>query len=405
MKKMIVAILLVLFACQAPGSSIHLQESENEETNSASEVSEDISLEIDEVPLFALNRETEGFELEGIHFFGESLRVALKEGEPLRYSLKNTKEEIVAKGAYGKANNGGILLGGLPTGRFYLFLDGQPVTVAADFSDTWYTVTRKGHAHKVSVKEAHGLVALEVKRVRKLPKNIYDILIDPGHGGMDTGTSGNGLLESEEVLKLSLYMAKRFEDHGLKVKLTRDGDYEMAGEGNYHAIESPYYANGRVEQAYRHQAKYLISNHLNAVGGGVMAEGYEVYTSILTDDSWSGHVSTALATSGRTARDSLLNDYRVSKGSFKKWSKDDPTRDYLYILRESGGVLSQSTAIVKYNPAYEEIPLHGAEAMLVEYAYIDNPDEATQWMQHYEEWAEAVVLGTLNYLGIEYKER
>lgn len=377
-------------------------------------VSRAISLEMEDSPYqlffeserFLADKEQERVEVEGVHFFGESLHVKLAEGSPVQYSFQNKKGVVVAEGLYDSPNNGGISLATLPVGRYFLYLDGCGATVEPGLSERWYTVTRKGFAHKIQLSRSyHGRLAVEVEAVKKLPKQVYDILIDPGHGGMDTGTSGNGLIESEEVLTLSLYMASRFEDHGLKVKLSRDGDYESAGAGNYHHIESPYYDNGRVEQAYRHQAKYLISNHLNAVGGGILVEGYEVYTSILTDDKWSSTVSKALCSTGRTVRDSLQNEYRVSKGSFKKWSQDAPDKDYLYILRESGGVLSKSTSLVKYNPAYEEVPLHGAEAMLVEYAYIDNPAEAQLWNQHAEAWAEAVIKGTLEYLGITYKER
>ncbi|MCL1949649.1 MAG: N-acetylmuramoyl-L-alanine amidase [Turicibacter sp.] len=344
-----------------------------------------------------------------VSYLGESLHLGLADAVPRSYTLKNAQGETGASGSYGHQNNGGIPLAEVAPGVYYVLLDGLPVIWGEVPVDSWHTVSRHGFSHRIRPKSEHGLLALEVALVEQLPIEVYDLAIDPGHGGMDTGTTGDGFYESHEALKISKYMAKRFEEHGLKVRLTRDGDYDPGLDEEYHYVETPYYDGGRVEQVYRYQAKYLISNHLNAVGGGVMAEGFEIYTSVMTDDSWSASVAEKLAGSGRVARDSLQNEYRVSKGSFKKWSNDfygaGQQRDYLFMLRETGGVRSGATALGRYNPAsYPSIPLHGAEGMLIEYAYIDNPVEARLWEAQYKEWAEAVVEGTLAYLGIDYQQ-
>lgn len=366
---------------------------------------ENFFLTVDANQFSLVNAAVESYHLQTVRYFGESLHLGVEEVEaPAEYELKNSCGETVAAGKYGTENNGGIPLALLEPGQHYIFLDGKPLQTDQAFSQTWHTVARNGASREAGISQADGLVVLQVAQVKELPPEVYDLIVDPGHGGMDTGTSGNGMLESHEVLEISKYMAERFEDHGLKVKLTRDGDYEPAGPGNFHHVESPYYENGRVEQVYRHQAKYLISNHLNAIGGGIMIEGYEIYTSILTDDAWSSTVSQKLADTGRLAKDSLKNEHRQSLGSYKKLSNEG--KDYLYMLRETGGELSSAANLTKYNPdAYDEMPLYGAEAMLIEYAYIDNPDEAALWQKNYKKWGEAAVKGTLEYLGIDYKEK
>ncbi|HEU4549070.1 MAG TPA: N-acetylmuramoyl-L-alanine amidase [Rhizomicrobium sp.] len=51
------------------------------------------------------------------------------------------------------------------------------------------------------------------------------IVIDPGHGGLDTGTSGvNGLLEKDLVLAEGLRLAKVLKARGYSVYMTRDDD-------------------------------------------------------------------------------------------------------------------------------------------------------------------------------------
>ncbi len=50
------------------------------------------------------------------------------------------------------------------------------------------------------------------------------VVIDPGHGGADSGAvDGNN--EKDAVLAISLQVAKILERHGVKVILTRNGDY------------------------------------------------------------------------------------------------------------------------------------------------------------------------------------
>ena len=152
--------------------------------------------------------------------------------------------------------------------------------------------------------------------VHEVPTDVYDILIDPGHGGLDGGTIAGELTEANEALKLSKYIAGRLEDHGLKVKLTRTEDVDPAGPGKSDYGKSPFYDEGRVEQVYRYQTKYMISNHLNSFDGSL--EGFEVYSSVVTDDDWSSRIATSLKSAGQDPRDSIKSEFRISEGSYKK---------------------------------------------------------------------------------------
>ena len=57
----------------------------------------------------------------------------------------------------------------------------------------------------------------------KLPASVYDISIDPGHGGSDPGAISGKYKEAEIAMKYSAELKQKLEDLGLKVILTRDG--------------------------------------------------------------------------------------------------------------------------------------------------------------------------------------
>ena len=91
-----------------------------------------------------------------------------------------------------------------------------------------------------------------------MDKSIKGIVIDPGHGGEDSGAIGNGIYEKDYNLKISKYMYDRFKELGIPVKLTRDTDIEL----------SPKERTDIVKEAFGDSDDVIvISNHLNAGGG------------------------------------------------------------------------------------------------------------------------------------------
>jgi len=124
---------------------------------------------------------------------------------------------------------------------------------------------------KIRIVKEKDYIKFSIKK-SKLPNAVYDIVIDPGHGGNDTGASGklNGTTyyESELTLEISLLLKKRLEDLGLKVKLTRDSDIFM----------DPYGDEGRAVIVNDYSPKYSLSIHLNSAEGTMSYGGVEVYT-------------------------------------------------------------------------------------------------------------------------------
>lgn len=89
------------------------------------------------------------------------------------------------------------------------------------------------------------------------------VCIDPGHGGNDQGTEGNGLHEKDLTLDISLKLKPMLEYNGINVVLTRDGDYSpghLEGDRNGQL-------RARVDIAEKNKVDLFISIHVNAGGG------------------------------------------------------------------------------------------------------------------------------------------
>ena len=92
----------------------------------------------------------------------------------------------------------------------------------------------------------------------------YDILLDAGHGGNDPGASNKYITEKLLNLTQTLYEMKRYEQHGLNVKMIRTDDTYglMMGPSTESNIRRRAYAIGY----YGVVSKYIYSNHHNSIG-------------------------------------------------------------------------------------------------------------------------------------------
>lgn len=91
------------------------------------------------------------------------------------------------------------------------------------------------------------------------------IVIDPGHGGSNTGTrSARGELEKDYTLDWALRLRPLLETNGWMVLLTRTNDSELT-------------LSERVGFAESAGADLFVSLHFNASGGGDYQSGLETY--------------------------------------------------------------------------------------------------------------------------------
>ncbi len=84
------------------------------------------------------------------------------------------------------------------------------------------------------------------------------VVIDPGHGGEDPGTSANGIVEKDYTLMISKYMADRLNDLGIENALTRESDITLDSNNRPKKAQSLYGSGNDV---------IMVSNHINAGGG------------------------------------------------------------------------------------------------------------------------------------------
>lgn len=67
-----------------------------------------------------------------------------------------------------------------------------------------------------------------IAQSKKLILNNKTIIIDPGHGSKDIGTSYKDIYEKDINLNISLYLKTALEKYGANIILTRDGDYDLS---------------------------------------------------------------------------------------------------------------------------------------------------------------------------------
>lgn len=147
-------------------------------------------------------------------------------------------------------------------------------------------------------------------------KKIY---IDPGHGGSDTGATGNGLIERDINLNMALALSEFLEYLDADVILSRE-DNEIKKS-----------IKERCEEALSWDADLLISIHNNAGGG----DGFEAIHTIFEERSIGDDVAKSI---GAAVSKYLGQNVRriFSKGNSKG-------RDWYGINRLSGHIPSVIT--------------------------------------------------------------
>ncbi len=92
---------------------------------------------------------------------------------------------------------------------------------------------------------------------------LYNVCVDPGHGGYDPGAVGNGLQEKDITLAIALQLVPLLIYNGIGTCLTRTGDY--APGHLEHDLNGELNERVRISDAYG--ANLFISIHINAGGG------------------------------------------------------------------------------------------------------------------------------------------
>lgn len=139
------------------------------------------------------------------------------------------------------------------------------------------------------------------------PSDVYDIVIDPGHGGYDVGAINGSVYESNINLSISLKLKEKLEENGFKVKLTRDDNTNP----------NPYGKNGRATSAYETKSKLFISVHVNSSSNPLITGGVEVYASKNMNYDFAYNLASKIKEYANTTF-SPLQAYKVKDGVYVK---------------------------------------------------------------------------------------
>lgn len=182
------------------------------------------------------------------------------------------------------------------------------------------------------------------------------VIVDAGHGGIDSGAVGNGLKEKDLTLQAAIYMYNRLEELGIRAVMTRTDDEYLPKADRVKRIMSLYNNNPNT---------LIVSNHINAGG----AEGVEIVYSINSDSTLANMLLDNIGEAGQ-----------IKRKAYQRRLPENPNKDYYYIIREIGN----------------------AESVLVEYGFIDNTKDAYKLQNNLDNLVEGAVKAIAEYLGVPY---
>ena len=225
------------------------------------------------------------------------------------------------------------------------------------------TKATKAPVPDMDIREAQPTASGDRSLIRALGLKIGKIVIDPGHGGHDTGTIGpNGLCEKDLVLDVAKRLGKQLERLGAEVVYTRSDD-------TFIPLET------RTAIANQQQADLFISIHANS-SHDPDARGVETYYLNFT----SSHDALEVAARENAVSEKSIHELQdlVKKIALKE--KIEESQEFASDVQESlhSGLAARNASIrdrgVKKAPF---IVLIGANmpSILAEISFVSNPDD------------------------------
>ena len=216
----------------------------------------------------------------------------------------------------------------------------------------------------------------------------YDVLINPGHGGWDTGAVNEYIAEKEMNLTVSMYEKCRYEAHGLSVYMTRTNDTygDKMGPSGLASLHKVAYEMGY----YGAVSKIVYSNHHNSIGNNYFS-GYEVLVA--------GELTSSELSNELTIANKWNNIFDLTENHTRFYARDyDTERIYSKL---NGEVYS-----FKNNYAVNRIPLaiFNVKSTIYEGCYMSNKKEFN-WYWTDANWykvSEAKIETYVTSLGITY---
>lgn len=338
----------------------------------------------------------------------ENINIVFKNNnEEIEYELKYTKENNQVYFYLSSLINEGINLENSKIGSYFVLLKINNKYYSLDnnteYEDLKYYSINNDKTTKLYFSKKNNTPYLKIETYKeKTPEDVYDIVIDAGHGGNDTGAISGNNKESEYTLRYAIELKKSLENLGYKVILTREEDKYL----------SPYGKNGRAIIPQNVKAKYLISLHLNSIATGGNINGVEVYAPYNANLEFASNLAKNIVNIANTSYSNNKN-YKVQDGIYirtlteqdvnsaienaKKFGYDirniSTDTNYLFMIRETGGIMTGAYITNDISP-YGNNPYYnsniGVESYLIELGYIINSNDLNNLNINQQKYIEAI---------------
>jgi N-acetylmuramoyl-L-alanine amidase len=229
----------------------------------------------------------------------------------------------------------------------------------------------------------------ELTLVEQLGLKVRRVIIDPGHGGHDTGAIGKeGTREKDITLAISQKLADELKERGLEVILTRDED-------KYVRLED------RAQFANESRGDLFISIHCNSATSAKL-HGVETYTLNLSSDRY----SIRLAARENSSTEKGISDLQFILADLAtKANTGESTRLASQVQKSLVGQLTHDYSNIKDLGTKEALfyVLLGVKmpAILVETSFLSNAEEEERLgdEDYQDSVAEAIAQGVEGFLG------
>lgn len=365
------------------------------------------------------------FNMEGNYNFDEEAELVLYDGEFIVYDLNYDVLEEDNDNKFNLSNlvNDGMYLDDIPMGEYYLFLrvkvnseDEEKYKYYSlknntEYEDTVY-YTMSNYNKKITINSEDSYPTMMINVEENKDDEIYDVVIDPGHGGRDGGSSKNGYKETDFTMDIATKLKEKLEGYGMRVKLTHE-------EGQLSSDEKldDYGVHGRAVVSSEVKAKYLFSIHLNSSYYDYVS-GLEVYTAkninydfakllvknitSLTGLGYSNlkidKIDDSIYSRNLTQNeiDSSIDDYNNKELIPYEITTNS---NYYYMIRETGGIVTGAYVDDRNSEitgnTYVDSNV-GTEAYLLELGYLSNNNDLDSMINNMDKYVEGIALSIKN---------
>ncbi len=337
------------------------------------------------------------------NYTDSKIKLVLKSiDEEIEYNLKINNSTFTLSSKI----NDGINLEKLNNNKYYLLIKiGKEYyklnNLTKHKKDTYYSFIKNNKCNKLEI-EFDNYFTISSKKHNS--NNIYDIVIDAGHGGTDSGATYNNYYEADLTYKYAKALKKKLTNLGYKVKLTRDKNEGIKTYGKHSRTAIPNEVH----------AKYLFSIHFNSSEDYITQSGVEIYTLDNTNLSLAHKLITNIV-NNVNINYSTNTAYLVKKGIYiKNFRQSDisymneqayannynpynitTSTPYLYMIRETGGRITNAFVDGR-NSKYEANPYYnsnvGVESYLLELGYINNQRDLQVILKEKNKYIDAISL-------------